>query len=84
MNGYDNLIRKENKYDILSVDLSKDRVGKCTTWKSLGFEVFEIINVICLALTVAYWIGRRMRGYQNERIKTEGRREKILNVKDQI
>ena len=56
MNGNDNLIRNRNKYDIFSVDLSKDGDGKCTEWKSLGFEVFEIIISIFLAITLAYWL----------------------------
>ena len=50
VNGDDNLIKNENKYDIFSVDLSEDREGKCTTWKSLGFEVFEIVIITCLAI----------------------------------
>ena len=50
VNGDDNHIKNENKYDIFSVDLSEDREGKCATCKSLGFEVFEIIIITCLAI----------------------------------
>ena len=36
VNGHENLIRNEKKYDNFSVDLSEDGDGKCTTIKSLG------------------------------------------------
>ena len=40
-NGDDNLIRNENKYDISSVDLSKDGDGKCTTWKGFALKFLK-------------------------------------------
>ena len=58
INGDDNLVKNEMKYDILSLDLSSDEEGKSTTWKTLGLEVFEIVVLTCLTLSAIYWIGK--------------------------
>ena len=58
VNGNENQIKNENKYDISSVDFSKDD-KKCSKWSSMGTETFEIILLVTLVLTLAHWMGRR-------------------------
>ena len=43
--GDNYIIWNQNKYDILSVDMSKDGSTKCTKWSYVGIEIFEI-NVL--------------------------------------
>ena len=50
----------------------------------VGFEVFEIIILVILVLTLAYWLGKRMCGNEGckmERIKMEIRREKFEKLR---
>ena len=83
VNENENLIRNENKYNIVSLDLSKDGDKKCSKWSSLGFEIFEIIILATLALTLSYWLGKRTceeEGWlviQNEVVKKKVRRKEI-------
>ena len=57
-----NLVRDEAKYDILSLDLSKDGDKKCGVWSSMGFETFEVNILVVLVLTLAYKMGKRICG----------------------
>ena len=53
------MIRNEAKDDIFSFKLSKDGDKKCGVWLSMGFETFEIIVLVTLALTLAYKMGKK-------------------------
>ena len=55
-------MKNEAKYDILSLDLSKDGSNKCGVWSSMGFEAFEILMLVLLALFLIYKVGRRVCG----------------------
>ena len=48
--GNENMIRNEAKYDLFSLDLSTDGDKKCSKWSSLGFETFEVVVLVTLAL----------------------------------
>ena len=36
---------QKSYYDILSLDLSTEAEDQCQTWKTLGFELFEMIVI---------------------------------------
>ena len=54
--GDNDIIRNQIKYDILSVDMSNDIGQKCSKWSYVGFEIFEILVLIIIILTLAYWL----------------------------
>ena len=62
VSGNDNLVRKEAKYDILSLNLSKSGDKKCGVWSSMGFEAFEVIVLVVLVLTLNDKMGKRICG----------------------
>ena len=62
VSGNENLVRNNTKYNILSVDLSKDGNNKCRVWSSMGFEAFELLMMVLLTLFLIYKLGRRVCG----------------------
>ena len=62
VSGSDNLVKNEAKYDILSLDISKDDSSQCGVWSSLGFETFELLVLGMLVLFLMYKLGMRIRG----------------------
>ena len=52
VNGDNNTIKNEqtSHYNISSVDLSSDADDQCPTWKTLGFELFEIIFLTIMGI----------------------------------
>ena len=56
MSGDANVIKKsqKNHYNILSLDISTDAEDQCPTWKTLGFELFEIIVLTVIGLGAIY------------------------------
>ena len=62
VSGNDKLVRSEAKYDILSLDLSKDGDKKCGIWSSMGSKTLKVFILLVLPLTLAYKMGRRICG----------------------
>ena len=49
----------------------------CSKWTSLGYETFEIIVVVTLALNLAYWMGKRSCGKEGWRAKKKEAKKKF-------
>ena len=62
VSGSENLVKNEAKYDILSLDLSKDDSSKWGVWSSLGFETFEILMMVLIVLFLMYKLEMRICG----------------------
>ena len=54
VDGDNNDVRNENKYDIPSVDMSKDGAKKCSKWSYFGFKIFKILILTIIMLSLAY------------------------------
>ena len=49
---------QKSHYYISSVDLSADADDQCQTWKTLGFELFEIIVLTIMGIGAIYRTGK--------------------------
>ena len=68
--------------------MSKDGVQKCSKWSYVGFEIFKILILIIIMLTLAYWLEKRTFGkdgwvskFKQARQKTKYRKLEKMQAK---